>query len=86
MYPSFIFDVHISFFLNKAFHCVVMAFDGCNMQGSLLSGESNKKCCNDSRSRLTDLVVQQTSMVCMYQFWMVFWLIYGISFSSDPAI
>ena len=57
MYPSFIFDVHVSSSFNKAFHCVVMVIAGCNMQGSMLIGESKKKCCNDSHSRLSDLVV-----------------------------
>ena len=37
--PSFIFDVDVSSFLNKAFHCVVTAFASCNMQGSFLIGE-----------------------------------------------
>ena len=56
-YPIFILDVYVSSFLNKAFHCVVMTIAGCNMQGSLLIEESDKKCFNDSYSRLTDLVV-----------------------------
>ena len=43
MYPSFIFDVHVSSSFNKTFHCVVMAIASCNMQGSLLIGESEKK-------------------------------------------
>ena len=41
-YPTFILGVHVSSFLNKAFHCVVTAFASCNMQGSPLIGESNK--------------------------------------------
>ena len=57
IYPSFIFDVHVSSSFNKTFHCVVTTIAGCNMQGSLLIGESKKKCCNDSHSRLSDLVV-----------------------------
>ena len=35
-YPSLIFDVDISSFLDKAFHCVVMAIAGCSMQWSPL--------------------------------------------------
>ena len=35
-YSFLIFDVDGSSFFNKAFHCVVMTFAGCNMQGSLL--------------------------------------------------
>ena len=38
-HPILIFDVHVSSSLNKAFHCVVTTFAGCNMQGSLLIGE-----------------------------------------------
>ena len=51
-YPSFILDVHVSSFIKKAFHCVITATAGCNMQGSLLIGESNKVCFNASNSRL----------------------------------
>ena len=40
--PIVIFDVHVSSFLDKTFHCVVTAFAGCNMQGSPLIEESNK--------------------------------------------
>ena len=35
-YPSVIFDVDISSFVNKGFHCVLMAFTSCSMQGSSL--------------------------------------------------
>ena len=35
-YPIFIFNVDISFILNKAFHCVELAISSCNMQGGLL--------------------------------------------------
>ena len=42
MYPGFIFDVDVSSFLDKAFHCVVTAFASCNMQGSSLIGKKNK--------------------------------------------
>ena len=38
----FIFDVLVSSFLDKVFHCVVMTFAGGNMQGSLLIGENDK--------------------------------------------
>ena len=41
MYPSFILDVDVSFFLNKPFHCVVMTFAGSKMQGSFLIRERN---------------------------------------------
>ena len=33
----------MSFFLNKAFHCGVTTFAGCNMQGSSLIGESKEE-------------------------------------------
>ena len=35
-YSIFIFDVDISFILNKTFHCVELAISSCNMQGGLL--------------------------------------------------
>ena len=35
-YPSFILDVFISSFVNKGFHCDLMTFLSCNVQGSSL--------------------------------------------------
>ena len=40
-YPSIIFDVAVSTFLNKDLCCVVMAFACCNVQGSPLRGGGN---------------------------------------------
>ena len=41
--PIFIFDVDVSSFLDKAFHCVVTNIASCNMQVSPLKGETNSK-------------------------------------------
>ena len=39
-YHIVIFDVHVSSFLDKVFHCVIMAFASCNMQGGPLVDET----------------------------------------------
>lgn len=36
-YSIFIFDVDNSSFVNKTFHCILIPFTSCNVQGSLLS-------------------------------------------------
>ena len=48
-YPTFILDVYVSSFLDKAFYCVIMGIAGSKMQGNSLIGESNKICCNDTQ-------------------------------------
>ena len=71
-YPFLIFDVHVSSFLNKAFHCVVTTFAGCNMQGSLLIGESNKfegSICNARHCdfKLTDFHICQCRRLTLFK-------------------
>ena len=41
-YSTLVFDVDISFLLNKTFYSVLEAFSGCNMQGSQLIEKRNK--------------------------------------------
>ena len=41
-YLSFVLDVDICSFANKGFHCVLMTFLSCNVQGSSLIENENK--------------------------------------------
>ena len=56
-YPIIIFDVDISFHLNKGFQCFYTAFSSCNVQGSPLT-EKNKDIKIVEIDRLQDRLAQ----------------------------
>ena len=62
-YPSLVFDVDISSFLDKAFHCVIMVFSNRNMQRSPLVKKIKKKYAGGVISS----VIPKLANICMSQ-------------------